>query len=110
MPIAIAAEGGWKRPTIGPGLEAFAAGDARAPGVVAAGGPGDVGLQAGVGAPATITLADPAPVPPAPAPGGPLSEADLLKLVAAMTALLASLTGLVARLVEQRGLQPARAA
>ncbi len=112
MPIAIAADAGWKRPTVGPGLEDFAAGDARAPGSVAAGGPTDAALPVSTGNTARIALEAPEPLEPAPAPAAPevLRRADLLGLLAAMVGLLASMTGLVAKLFEQRGLKPAAAA
>jgi hypothetical protein len=113
MPIAIAADGGWARPTVGPGLEDFVAGDARAPAVVAAGGPGDAAPQTSTGNTARIALEapvpfDPQPVP-TPSPGRPigLGREDLLKLLAAMTALLAAITGLVVKMVQQRGPAPA---
>ena len=88
MPIAIE---GWKKPTIGPGLEAFEAGDVKAQ-LIAAGGPGgDVGLGSSIGVPSRLGLQD---TPPAIAPR-PVSDADLLQLIKALTGILAKLTDLV---------------
>jgi len=116
MPIAIATDGGWKRPAVGPGLEAFQAGDPKAPASIAAGGPGDAAPAVSRGEPTRITLDSPAPAPtPAPvaapvaAPPLQLSRTDLLDLIKSMVALLASLTGLVSKMLDQRGLAaPAR--
>lgn len=116
MGIAIATDGGWKRPVIGPGLEAFQAGDAKGAAVpVAAGGPRDEALPTSVGNTARIALEDPADRPggspvASPLPAGGIGQKDLLELVAALTGVLAALTELVAGLVERRALASPTAA
>lgn len=112
MAIAIATDGGWKRPVVGPGLEGFQAGDAKgAAQPVAAGGPADAAPLTSVGNEARIALEDPAPAPAPPAPGGgTLGRKDLLELLAALTGVLAAMTNLVAKIVEQRGLAAPAAA
>jgi hypothetical protein len=109
MAIVAATDGGWKRPTIGPGLEDFKAGDARAEGgVVAAGGPVDAAPRTSTGNTARIALepAPLAPVDPGPAPAGglKLTQAQLLDLIKSILGVLTAVTGVVAKMVEQRGL------
>ena len=72
----------------------------------AAGGPGsDAAPLTSVGNQARIALEEPATPAPVAAPPaqGALSQKDLLQLLTALTGLLASLTNLVAKMVEQRG-------
>ena len=109
MAIVAATDGGWKRPTIGPGLEEFRAGDAKAAGgaIVAAGGPGDAAPRTSTGNTASIALepvplapADPGPAPPG---GLKLTQAQLLDLIKSILGVLTAVTGVVAKMVEQRG-------